>query len=64
MLEISKEAYSKAVERLNNKSNKSSYIEETVNRERPVQVYNWLEERDSRTQLVQCEPAFDNWLLW
>ncbi|WP_144788229.1 helix-turn-helix domain-containing protein [Lysinibacillus fusiformis] len=41
-------AYSKAVERLSNKSNKSnksSYIEETPNRERPVPFYNWLNER-------------------
>ncbi|WP_235616405.1 helix-turn-helix domain-containing protein [Lysinibacillus parviboronicapiens] len=38
-------AYSKAVERLSSKSNKSPSIEETVNRERPVPFYNWLEER-------------------
>ncbi|AVK84070.1 helix-turn-helix domain-containing protein [Lysinibacillus sp. B2A1] len=38
-------AYSKAVERSNMKSNKSSYIEETPYKERPVPFYNWLEER-------------------
>ncbi|WP_281486993.1 helix-turn-helix domain-containing protein [Lysinibacillus sphaericus] len=38
-------AYSKVIERLSNKSNKSSYIEETPNRERPVPFYNWLNER-------------------
>ncbi|MGE8000793.1 hypothetical protein ACQKOF_19390 [Lysinibacillus sp. NPDC093190] len=44
-------AYSKAIERLSNKSNESSYIEETANRERPVPFYNWLNERHSRPQI-------------
>lgn len=35
-------AYSKAVKRLSSKSTKSSIIEETSNRERPVSFYNWL----------------------
>ena len=56
-------AYSKAVVRLSNKSNKSSYIEETANRERPVQFYNWLEERDDRTQ-INSRPNLENWLEW
>ena len=41
-------AYSKAIERLDKKSIDSSSIEETSNRERPVQFYNWLNERDRR----------------
>ncbi len=56
-------AYSKAVERLSNKSNKPTYIEETVNRERPVPFYNWLEERDNRTQ-IDSRPNVENWLEW
>jgi len=56
-------AYSKAVERLNNKSNKSSSIEETPYKKRPVPFYNWLEERDSLPQsIVHNEPSLDNWL--
>jgi len=38
-------AYNKAVERSNTKLNKSSSIEETVYRERPVPFYNWLVQR-------------------
>ncbi|MFJ6264255.1 helix-turn-helix domain-containing protein [Lysinibacillus xylanilyticus] len=56
-------AYSKAIERLSNKSNKSSYIEETPNRERPVPFYNWLNERDERTQ-INSRPNLENWLEW
>lgn len=57
-------AYSKAVERLSNKSNKPSYIEETVNRERPVPFYNWLNERDDRTQTIYYRSSnLDNWLI-
>jgi len=56
-------AYSKAVERLNSKYNKSSYIKETPNRERPVPFYNWLNERDSNTQ-VNSRPNLENWLEW
>ncbi|MGE8037685.1 helix-turn-helix domain-containing protein [Lysinibacillus sp. NPDC093692] len=56
-------AYGKAVERLSIKSSKSSYIEETPNRERPVPFYNWLEERDDRTQ-INSRPNLDNWLEW
>ncbi|MGE7947440.1 helix-turn-helix domain-containing protein [Lysinibacillus sp. NPDC093688] len=56
-------AYSKTVERLSNKSNKSSYIEETVNRERPVPFYNWLNERDDRTR-INSRPNLENWLEW
>lgn len=39
-------AYSKAVERSNNRLYKSSSIEETPYKERPVPFYNWLNERD------------------
>jgi len=56
-------AYSKAVERLNVKPTKSSYIEETPNRERPVQFYNWLEDRDDSTQ-INSRPNIENWLEW
>lgn len=56
-------AYSKAVERSSMKPNKSSYIEETPNRERPVPFYNWLEERDNRTQ-INSRPNIENWLEW
>ena len=40
-------AYNKAVERSNMKLSKSSSIEETEDRERPVPFYNWLNERES-----------------
>ena len=43
-------AYSKAVGRLNRKVSKSSYIEETPYKERPVPFYNWLEERNIHKQ--------------
>ncbi|KMN41372.1 helix-turn-helix domain-containing protein [Lysinibacillus sp. LK3] len=42
-------AYSKAVERLGDKSTKSSSIEETAYRERPMPFYNWITERDKPT---------------
>ncbi|MFE3573847.1 helix-turn-helix domain-containing protein [Lysinibacillus sp. NPDC059133] len=45
-------AYSKAVERLSNKSNKSLSIEETPFRERPMPFYNWLKERDNHPQSI------------
>ncbi|MEY9977999.1 helix-turn-helix domain-containing protein [Lysinibacillus sp. RC79] len=45
-------AYSKAVERLNNKSDKSLSIEETPSKERPVPFYNWLIERDGLPQSI------------
>jgi len=58
-------AYSKAVGRLNRKVSKSSYIEETPYKERPVPFYNWLEERDSLPQsMVHSEPSLDNWVEW
>lgn len=58
-------AYNKAIERLNNKSNKSSSIEETPSKELPVPFYNWLEERDSRTHLNNKRPGnLENWLEW
>ncbi|MDD1502117.1 helix-turn-helix domain-containing protein [Lysinibacillus sp. CNPSo 3705] len=56
-------AYSKAIERLSIKSSKSSYIEETPNRERPVPFYNWLNEHDDRTQ-TNSRPNLENWLEW
>jgi len=48
---------------LSNKSDKSTYIEETVNRERPVPFYNQLNERDERTQ-INSRPNIENWLEW
>ncbi len=36
-------AYNKAVERSSMKLSKTSSIEETADRERPVPFYNWLE---------------------
>ncbi|MGG2114038.1 helix-turn-helix domain-containing protein [Lysinibacillus pakistanensis] len=58
-------AYSKAVERLSSKSNKSSSIEETPYKKRPVPFYNWLNERDSLTQSIVNRPGnIDNWLEW
>lgn len=56
-------AYNKAVERSSMKLNKSTHIEETVNRERPVPFYNWLEERDSRAEICS-KPNLENWLEW
>ncbi|MGE7113276.1 helix-turn-helix domain-containing protein [Lysinibacillus sp. NPDC047702] len=58
-------AYSKAVERLSRKVNKSPYIEETPYKVRPVPFYNWLNERDNLSQsMVHSEPSLDNWLEW
>ncbi|MDP1415194.1 helix-turn-helix domain-containing protein [Lysinibacillus capsici] len=56
-------AFNKAVERSSMKQYKSSSIEETANRERPVPFYNWLEERDSRTE-IYSRPNLENWLEW
>jgi len=56
-------AFNKAVECSNNKQYKSSSIEETANRERPVPFYNWLNERDSRSE-VSSRPNLENWLEW
>ncbi|MFJ7914499.1 MULTISPECIES: helix-turn-helix domain-containing protein [unclassified Lysinibacillus] len=58
-------AYSKAIGRLNNKSDKSQSIEETPSKERPVPFYNWLEERDSLSQSNSSRrPNLENWLEW
>jgi len=38
-------AYSKVIERTNMKPSKSSHIEESPYKKRPVSFYNWLEER-------------------
>ena len=58
-------AYNKAVERSSMKPCKSSSIEETTDRERPVPFYNWLEERDRLPQsIVHGEPSLENWLKW
>jgi len=58
-------AYNKAVERSKVKPNKSSSIEETPSKERPVPFYNWLKERDSRSfPQSNTRPTIDNWLLW
>lgn len=53
-------AYSKAVERLSNKSNKSSSIEETPYKERPVPFYNWLNEREKYPQVINNGHILDN----
>ena len=55
-------AYSKAVERLNNKSINSSSVEDKAQKERPVPFYNWLNERDGRPQINSSRPSIDNWL--
>ncbi|ODV57776.1 hypothetical protein BG258_15750 [Lysinibacillus fusiformis] len=57
-------AYNKAVERSSVKLNKSSSIEETVDRERPVPFYNWLNEHDRYPQSVGSRTTLDNWLEW
>jgi len=56
-------AYNKAVERSSMKLSKSSSIEETAYRERPVPFYNWLNERDSRSEICS-RPNLENWLEW
>lgn len=56
-------AYSKAVERSNNRLYKSHSIEETPYKERPVPFYNWLNERDTSTQICS-KPNLENWLEW
>ncbi|WP_427071213.1 hypothetical protein [Lysinibacillus fusiformis] len=54
-------AYNKAVERSGMKLNKSSSIEETEDRERPVHFYSWLNDRDSRSEICS-RPNIENWL--
>lgn len=56
-------AFNKAMERSKVKPYKSSSIEETPVKERPVPFYNWLTERDSHPQ-SNTVPTIDNWLLW
>jgi len=56
-------AYSKAVERFNNKSNKSLSIEETPSKERPVPFYDWLSEREIIYEINDYTPI-ENWLEW
>ncbi|MEK3728598.1 helix-turn-helix transcriptional regulator [Lysinibacillus sp. FSL W8-0953] len=56
-------AYSKALGREKVKPNKSSHIEETPVKERPVPFYNWLKEKDSLPQTI-CRPTLENWLEW
>ncbi|WP_342504183.1 helix-turn-helix domain-containing protein [Lysinibacillus sp. FSL L8-0126] len=56
-------AYNKAVKRSSVKLSNSSSIEETANRERPVPFYNWLEDRDSRSEICS-RPNLENWLEW
>lgn len=56
-------AFNKAVERSNKKLTNSSSIEETANRERPVPFYNWLNERDSRSEIC-IRPNLENWIEW
>ncbi|MDM5229908.1 hypothetical protein [Lysinibacillus pakistanensis] len=45
------------------KSSKSSHIEETPYKERPVPFYNWLKERDSFSEICSG-PNIENWLEW
>ncbi|MEK5330294.1 hypothetical protein [Lysinibacillus sp. FSL W8-0992] len=45
---------------MNCKPSKASSIEETANRERPVPFYNWLNERDVRTQVINKPGNFKN----
>lgn len=56
-------AYNKAVGRSKVKSDKSSSIEETPAKERPVPFYNWLNERDGHPQSISTA-SLDNWLEW
>jgi len=56
-------AFNRARGRSCMKQYKSSSIEETADRERPVPFYNWLEERDSRTEICS-RPNLENWLKW
>ncbi|MFJ5768165.1 helix-turn-helix domain-containing protein [Lysinibacillus sp. NPDC093210] len=56
-------AYNKAIDRLESKSSKSSSIEETHTKERPVPFYDWLNERDSSAQICS-KPYLENWLEW
>ncbi|MDC6267791.1 helix-turn-helix domain-containing protein [Lysinibacillus fusiformis] len=56
-------AFNKAVRRSKVKPDKSSSIEETLVKERPVPFYNWLEERDSRAEICS-RPNIENWLEW
>lgn len=56
-------AYNMAVERSSMKLSKSSSIEETTDRERPVPFYNWLNERDSLSEICS-RPNLENWLEW
>ena len=57
-------AYNKAVERSKVKPNKSSSIEETHSKERPVPFYNWLKERDNYSQVSNTIHTLENWLAW
>ncbi|MCE4044538.1 helix-turn-helix domain-containing protein [Lysinibacillus fusiformis] len=57
-------AFNKAVGRSKVKPDKSSSIEETADRERPVPFYNWLNERDRYPQSVGSRTTLDNWLEW
>jgi len=59
-------AYNKAVGRSKVKPNKSASVEETPVKERPVPFYNWLNERDSRSEICS-RPNLGNCLdriLW
>ncbi|WP_324728637.1 hypothetical protein VO178_18350 [Lysinibacillus fusiformis] len=56
-------AFNKAVRRSKVKPDKSSSIEETLVKERPVPFYNCLEERDSRAEICS-RPNIENWLEW
>lgn len=55
--------YNKAVGRYSMKVFNLSHIEETVKRERTVPFNNWLNERDSRSEICS-RPNIDNWFEW
>ncbi|MGE7020388.1 helix-turn-helix domain-containing protein [Solibacillus cecembensis] len=58
-------AYNKALERLNSKAGNSSIIEKTPIRERPVEFYDWLNERENNEPIyINTRPSIDNWLGW
>jgi len=56
-------AFSKALECAKVKPDKSSSIEETSRKGRPVPFYNWLNERDSHSKICN-RSNLENWLEW
>lgn len=56
-------AYKKAVIRSKNKHHYVSLVEEKPHSKRPVDFYNWLDERESAPQINNYSPI-ENWLEW